>query len=319
MNKGLELLSEYIFYKNYSQRKEDGELETWDESLDRIYGMHRNFLISKKKDMTFFQPILDRAKEYESNKKFLSSQRNRQWASTKFTEGTLKQHLRSYNCSSTYVDRIEVFGEVMYVALAGAGIGWSLHKGHISKLPKVADKITVINTIYSIEDSCEGIAEAIHILMRGIFSTGNIPKFDYGQIRPKGSLISNKFKAPGYEPTKKVIDKIIEVANGALGRQFKSIELHTILCTIIQSVVTAGVRRGSAISLFDRDDIDMIKAKTGDWRNTNREFAMANNSVIILFGEDVPFDYYLELFESIKEYGEPGIAKFIGYDYTGNP
>lgn len=319
MNKGLKLLSDYIFYKNYSQRKDNGELETWDESLDRIYSMHRNYLLYKRKDIDFFQPLLERAKEYESRKKFLSSQRNRQWASPKFTEGTLKIPLRSYNCSSTYIDRIEVFGEIMYVALAGAGIGWSLHKGHTDKLPKVADKITITNTIYSIEDSCEGIAEAIHVLMRGIFSNGNIPTFDYGQIRPKGSLISGKFKAPGYEPTKKVIDKITEVAIGAQGRKLKSIELHTMLCTIIESVVTAGVRRGSAISLFDKDDMDMIKAKTGDWYNTNREFAMANNSVIILFGEDVPFDYYLELFESIKEYGEPGIAKFIGYDYTGNP
>lgn len=628
MNKGLKLLSDYIFYKNYSQRKDNGELETWDESLDRIYSMHRNYLLYKRKDMDFFMPLLKRAKEYESRKKFLSSQRNRQWASPKFTEGTLKTPIRSYNClkrttefitdkgvksfidfehgdevnvlshtgvwrkaivkcygkqqlykvtfrrkggtqtvyatkdhrwilkdgksttnlsvgdillsppsqdpfyfdgssieeklywcygfvygdgtvanskkipnslvrlcgtkkrflnrflelgfksstpmsakgdpyvytgtylktlpdpnidspelikaficgylsadgeidanrygkfntdydsdskyksiqtsseeayeflmkalplagyyvisvrdltnqvtnygvrgftrfikispidtqkdntykvisieedsyenvwcleveedhsfvlpngivtgncSSTYVDRVEVFGEIMYVALAGAGIGWSLHKGHIDKLPKVADKINITNTIYSIEDSCEGIAEAIHVLMRGIFSSGNIPTFDYGQIRPKGSLISGKFKAPGYEPTKKVIDKITEVAKGAQGRKLKSIELHTMLCTIIESVVTAGVRRGSAISLFDKDDIDMIRAKTGNWLKTNKEFAMANNSVIILFSEDVPFDYYLELFESIKEFGEPGIAKFIGYDYTGNP
>lgn len=242
-NKGIQLLSDYLFYKNYSQKKPNGELETWDESLDRIYGMHRNFLLYKGYNMNIFQPILDRAKEFESKKKFLTSQRNRQWASTKFTEGTLKNNFRSFNCLSTHVDRIRVFSEIIYAMLSGAGVGYSLHKGNTSKLPKVAENITISSGIYSIEDSCEGIAEGINVLMHSIFGDGVIPTFDYSQIRPKGSLINGKFKAPGHEPTKQAIDNIISLARQAEGRQFTNLELHRIICFLAESVVSAGLRR----------------------------------------------------------------------------
>lgn len=299
-NKGLKLLGDYIFYKNYSQKKPNGELETWEESVDRIYSMHRNFLISKGYSPSLFDSILKEAKEAEKKKLFLSSQRGRQFASPKFDEGILKHNSKQFNCSFFLVNEPRVFKEAMYLLLSGVGVGFSVVKHIVDQLPPIADKVYESNTIYSIPDSIEGWADAIDHLMNAAFTNGMLPQFDYGQIRAKGELINGKFKAPGPEPLKESIDKIKALLKEAQGRKLKPIEAHRIICFIAQSVVSGGVRRclpeGSMVhtryGMIPIEDIQVgTEVLTSDgYRKVLNHFKQGKQKLVRIHTEDSYFD-----------------------------
>ena len=208
---------------------------------------------------------LKKAQHSEESKLLLSSQRARQFASSNENSGILKHETKIYNCTGTLVDRPKVFSEVMYLLLSGCGVGYSLYRPFVEKLPEV-QKLNSLNVKnFTIPDSIEGWADSVDVLVNARFN-GQDVEFDYSQIRPEGALIDNKFVAPEPESLKKTHQNIKSVFSAAQGRKLKSIEIHDILCFIAEAVVSGGVRRSAMISIFDRDDEDMLKAKTGsDW------------------------------------------------------
>ena len=318
MNKtGLDLMAEYVFLIKYSQRKENGILENWNETVDRIYGMHE----VKLKELGLFndstEKALNKAKEFEYNKVILSSQRGRQFASSNKYSGILKHEAKMYNCSSTFIDRPEVFSEIMYLLLCGCGVGYSLHKEYIEKLPEVKEH-TFSSVLFTIPDSIEGWADAIYHLMNGWFS-GYQVNFDYSEIRPEGSLIDGKFVAPGAKPLHDAIVKINEIMQGAIGRKLQSIEIHDICCHIASSVVSGGVRRSAMIAMFDRDDELMLKCKTGNWWEENPQRAFANNSILASQDENISYEEIKKTLSVVRQFGEPGFINVPSYDYVVNP
>ena len=320
MNKtGLDLMAEYVFLSKYSQRKEDGILENWNETVDRIYGMHE----VKLKELGLFndstEKALNKAKEFEYNKVILSSQRGRQFASSNKNSGILKHEAKIYNCSSTFIDRPKVFSEIMYLLLCGCGVGYSLHKEYIEKLPEVKEHThTLPSVLFTIPDSIEGWADAIHYLMDGWF-TGYQVNFNYSEIRPEGSLIDGKFVAPGAKPLHDAIVKINKIMQGAIGRKLQSIEIHDICCHIASSVVSGGVRRSAMIAMFDRDDELMLKCKTGNWWEENPQRAFANNSILTLQDENISYEEIKKTLSVVRQFGEPGFINVPSYDYVVNP
>ena len=318
MNKtGLDLMAEYVFLSKYSQRKEDGILENWNETVDRIYGMHE----VKLKELGLFndstEKALNKAKEFEYNKVILSSQRGRQFASSNKYSGILKHEAKMYNCSSTFIDRPEVFSEIMYLLLCGCGVGYSLHKEYIEKLPEVKEH-TFSSVLFTIPDSIEGWADAIYHLMNGWFS-GYQVNFNYSEIRPEGSLIDGKFVAPGAKPLHDAIVKINKIMQGAIGRKLQSIEIHDICCHIASSVVSGGVRRSAMIAMFDRDDELMLKCKTGNWWEENPQRAFANNSILASQDENISYEEIKKTLSVVRQFGEPGFINVPSYDYVVNP
>ena len=318
MNKtGLDLMAEYVFLSKYSQRKENGILENWNETVDRIYGMHE----VKLKELGLFNDLtekaLNKAKEFEYNKVILSSQRGRQFASSNKNSGILKHEAKMYNCSSTFIDRPEVFSEIMYLLLCGCGVGYSLHKEYIEKLPEVKEH-TFSSVLLTIPDSIEGWADAIYHLMNGWFS-GYQVNFDYSEIRPEGSLIDGKFVAPGAKPLHDAIVKINKIMQGAIGRKLQSIEIHDICCHIASSVVSGGVRRSAIIAMFDRDDELMLKCKTGNWWEENPQRAFANNSILASQDENISYEEIKKTLSVVRQFGEPGFINVPSYDYVVNP
>ena len=318
MNKtGLDLMADYVFLSKYSQRKENGILENWNETVDRIYGMHE----VKLKELGLFNDLtkkaLNKAKKFEYNKVILSSQRGRQFASSNKNSGILKHEAKMYNCSSTFIDRPEVFSEIMYLLLCGCGVGYSLHKEYIEKLPEVKEHTLPI-VLFTIPDSIEGWADAIHYLMDGWFS-GYQVNFNYSEIRPEGSLIDGKFVAPGAKPLHDAIVKINEIMQGAIGRKLQSIEIHDICCHIASAVVSGGVRRSAMIAMFDRDDELMLKCKTGNWWEENPQRAFANNSILTLQDENISYEEIKKTLSVVRQFGEPGFINVPSYDYVVNP
>ena len=316
---GLDLMAEYVFLSKYSQRKENGILENWNETVDRIYGMHE----VKLKELGLFNDLtkkaLNKAKKFEYNKVILSSQRGRQFASSNKNSGILKHEAKIYNCSSTFIDRPKVFSEIMYLLLCGCGVGYSLHKEYIEKLPEVKEHThTLPIVLFTIPDSIEGWADAIHYLMDGWF-TGYQVNFNYSEIRPEGSLIDGKFVAPGAKPLHDAIVKINEIMQGAIGRKLQSIEIHDICCHIASAVVSGGVRRSAMIAMFDRDDELMLKCKTGNWWEENPQRAFANNSILTLQDENISYEEIKKTLSVVRQFGEPGFINVPSYDYVVNP
>lgn len=308
-------IGDYIFVSKYAQTHH-GKKETWHESVARVMEMHRAFFESKNiaiHENPELARYFSKAWECYDNQQVLGSQRTLQFGG----EGVLRHHSRSYNCSGTYINRIEVFQELMYLLLSGAGVGYSVQRKHTDQLPEIKGVDLSKTEAYVIPDSIEGWSYAVNKLIESHYFGKPEVKFDYSQIRKRGSFISGGFVAPGPEPLKKSLDKLHILLKQIKGRRATPFELHRMCCIIADAVIAGGVRRAALICQFDVDDVEMLTCKTGDWFSRYPELARANNSAIIL--PDTQFEKYEKIFESIKEFGEPGIIFSPHEDVVFNP
>lgn len=317
MNKNFdkrEVVGELIFNSKYA-RTINGKKETWDEAVGRVMKMHWDFVKKSidKDSFDKFKPLYSKVFDAYLDKKILGAQRALQFGGDQI----IQKHTRQYNCAGSYADRPRFFQELMFVLLCGAGAGYSAQKRHINKLPIVKGSNTKETVTYVIDDSIEGWSDAVGELVNSFFNKTPEVIFDYSQIRPAGALISGGFKAPGYKPLQNAINRIKTVLQGSIGRKMKPFEVHRINCLIADAVISGGVRRASLLCLFDSDDTEMLECKTGDWWHKYPELSRSNNSVVIL--PTTSKDVYDKVFNSVKEFGEPGFAFLKNPDYLYNP
>lgn len=300
--KSRDIIGSYMLTSKYA-RIVNGKKESWGEAIDRVMSMHKRHLSEKGIDITSkdLKDVIDDVHLGYSNKVFLGAQRGLQYGGDQM----FSHNMRLYNCSGSYVDRVEFFKELFYILLCGAGGGFSVQKIHTKKLPKVKGIDNLKSAKFVAEDSIEGWSECAHAIIEAHFYGRPRPDFDLSKIRPKGSFISGGFKAPGSQPLRYCLKKIDEIMSNAKGRQLRPFELHRLACVIADSVISGGIRRSALISQFDADDIEMMECKTGDWFSKYPELARANNSVIIL--PSTPKHVYDNVFNSIKCFGEPGV------------
>lgn len=309
------VVGEYVFLSKYSQTH-DGKKETWQEAVNRVMDMHlkRYSGMVKPEDEAEFSKMFAHAYSLYSEQRVLGAQRALQYGG----ELMLEKHARFYNCSSTYVDRVRVFEEIMYLLLCGAGTGYSVQHVHTDRLPvpkgfdnsKQAEKFVIPDTI-------EGWAEAVGKMMTAYYYGGADIEFDYSAIRPKGAYIRGGFKAPGPEPLRQAIEKCHHIITRIKGRKLRPFELHYLICICANSVVTGGVRRSAMISIFDADDAEMAACKTGNWIATMPELCRSNNSATIL--PDTPKEVFDNIYENTKLYGEPGFVFIDSPWFVFNP
>lgn len=314
MNKGKKFLSDLKFFESYSKWNDSlKRKETWEESVEDVMKMHYN----KFRHIPEIIPYIDKAKTAYKNKEILASQRNLQYREEQIT----KSNTRLFNCSSTYIDRPEVFKEAMWVLLNGCGVGYSVENRFIDKLPTIKNRKEDTIT-YVVEDSIEGWANALDVLLQSFFNGSEKIRFDGSLVRPEGALISGGFKAPGYEPLKKSLELIEQILEKKLisTTQYKltSLDAHEIICISSDAVLAAGVRRSAIICLFDKDDNLMLTAKTGDWFIKKPWLARANNSIKLLRGSFTKEEFN-KYKKSIQEFGEPGIVLVDDMRFCTNP
>ena len=314
---GKELASQLKFNESYAKfRKDLNRKETWEESVDDVMSMHYN-KFSKLNNWESIKPYFEIANEAYKNMEILASQRNLQFREKHITAHNVKL----YNCSVTYVDRPEVFKEIMYVLLCGAGVGFSVEKRFIEKLPRIMKRDPNSHFVHVIEDSIEGWAIAIDTLLFSYFNGTQKVLFDYSKIRNKGELIAGEFIAPGPDGLKKSLELIEKILDAKLANNdfiLTSLDCHDIICILSDAVLSGGVRRSALISLFDKDDNDMLRSKTGNWWIDTPWRARANNSAKILKSSITKeeLDSYKEF---IKQFGEPGVVLVDDIDMMVNP
>jgi ribonucleoside-diphosphate reductase alpha chain len=232
------------------------------------------------------------------------------------------------NCSATYVDRPRVFQEAMFLLLCGCGVGFSLQKHHVKKLPKITKPLKAKKT-FVIPDTIEGWADACGVLVSAYFDSNKTPfpefrgievKFDYSKIRPKGSPLSSGAKAPGpdglresLEAVEALLDRCVEERN-----KLRPIDAYDILMHLSNAVLSGGVRRSATICLFSPDDNEMATAKTGDWFVREPQRARSNNSALLIRDKTTK-EEFKSLMQNVKEFGEPGFVWADDVEALFNP
>ena len=317
-------LSETKFYEGYSRYIEDeGRYESWDEAVDRVIEMHEGYYKNKGNELAEY---FNEARQAYKEQRVLGAQRALQFGGDQL----LKHQMRMYNCTSSYADRPSFFGEVFYILLCGAGAGFSVQKHHVKKLPKLQLRTKQAKG-YVVEDSIEGWASALDVLMSSFFvGGGKYPEyegrrvyFDLSQIRPKGAKISGGFKAPGPNGLRRSLDKIEHLLQGIVidskePTNIKPIDVYDITMHAADAVLSGGVRRSATICLFSPDDEEMMNAKTGSWYMDNPQRGRSNNSAVIVRDKTTP-EQFGKIMESVKQFGEPGFVFVESTEHTTNP
>ena len=318
-------LQNYTFVSKYARWIEkENRRETWKEAVDRVKTMmHTQY------DEKNISEEIDWAYELMFKKKVLGSQRALQFGG----EPILKRHAKIYNCTSSYCDRLRFFQECFWLLLCGSGTGFSVQKHHVAKLPSLSKEPKSKKGVkYKIEDSIEGWANALGVLLSSYFVRPSDPEFkeykdqhivfDYSNIREKGSSLSSGVgKAPGFEPLQNGLEKVRELLEACLERKQKKlrpIDAYDIIMHSSDAVLSGGVRRSASLALFSADDEEMAKAKTGNWYVDNPQRARSNNSALLL-KDDTTFEQFQALMESVKEFGEPGFIWSDSTEMTFNP
>ena len=184
-----------------------------------------------------------------------------------------------YNCSYLAVKNIKSFDQAMFILLCGTGVGFSVERQYVKKLPDVPDTLFDSETTVVVKDSKEGWAKSLRQVIALLYS-GEIPKWDTSKVRPAGARLKTfGGRASGPAPLIDLFTFVTQTFKNAAGRKLSSIECHDIMCKIGEVVVVGGVRRSATISLSNLSDDRMRHAKSGSWWENNPQRALANNSV----------------------------------------
>ena len=275
---------------------EESRRERWDETVNRYVDFWKDRgQIDDKVALKLFNAI--------HNMEVMPSMRCMMTAGVALD----KDNVAGYNCSYLHIDSPRSFDELMYVLMCGTGVGFSVERNYINKLPEIAESFHKTDSVIMVSDSKIGWASAFRELIAMLYA-GKIPQWDVSRVRGAGERLKTfGGRASGPEPLVDLFNFCIEVFQKAKGRKLTSIECHDIVCKIADIVVVGGVRRSALISLSNLSDQRMAKAKSGQWWIDEGHRALANNSVA--YTEKPDFQAFLSEMQTMYESraGERGI------------
>jgi len=307
------ILSDITVFMKYAKfQPELNRRETWEELVTRNKEMHqRKYPQIKDEIEEVYKMVYD--------KKVLPSMRSLQFGGKPIEISPN----RVYNCAYMPIDHVDSFSETMFLLLGGTGVGYSVQKHHVEKLPDIKKPNPDRTRRYLIGDSIEGWADAIKVLMESYLGyKSSTPVFDFSDIRQKGAmLVTSGGKAPGPQPLKECLIKLEGILDAKQdGDKLRAIEVHDMVCHIADAVLAGGIRRAALISLFSATDDEMIGCKSGAWWETNAQRGRANNSAVLM-RHKIEKDYFMDLWKRIEVSGagEPGIYLSNDKDWGTNP
>jgi ribonucleoside-diphosphate reductase alpha chain len=258
----------FIHKSRYAKYFDGKGRENWDETVSRYM---ENIVRPVAGDDTYINQI----EEAILNLDIMPSMRSMMTAGA----AAARDNTCMYNCSYVAVDKPTRFDEAMFILLCGTGVGFSVERQYIKKLPEVPEQLFDSETTIVVKDSKEGWAKAFRQLLALLWS-GEIPKWDVSKVRPAGARLKTfGGRASGPAPLVELFNFAVTTFKGAQGRKLSSMECHDLMCFIGQIVVVGGVRRSAMISLSNLSDDRMRHAKSGQWWETAAHRALANNSV----------------------------------------
>jgi len=296
---------QYIHKSRYARYvPEENRRETWDETVDRYVDYFKE-KFPRTKDLPF-----EELRAAIKNLDVMPSMRCMMTAGKALD----RDNVAGYNCSYVAVDHPRVFDETMYILMCGTGVGFSVERQHISKLPEVAEEFYDVETVIRVRDSRIGWASATRQLV-GLLYAGQVPSWDLSGIRPAGSPLKTfGGRASGPSPLDDLFKFLVATFRSAAGRKLNSIECHDIMCKIAEIVVCGGVRRSALLSLSNLTDERMRHAKSGQWWEANPQRGLANNSVC--YTEKPDIGVFMREWESLysSKSGERGLFSRYAVD-----
>jgi len=262
-----EAISAYGFVTRYARHDpKKKRRETWEESVNRVRDMHLHRYASKGIAADIHWSFDTMVRE---EKRVLPSMRSMQFGG----DAIIANDARMYNCAYTLADRPRFFSEALWMLLSGVGVGFSVQKQHVANLPELVpfqspDEKAIMT--YGIEDTIEGWADALDILMCTYFKgnpiSGKEVFFDFSRIRRKGSwLKTSGGRAPGARPLRLALKRIKKVLREAVENEqdkLRPIQVYDITMMAAEAVLSGGIRRSATIAIFSYDDEEMMIAKT---------------------------------------------------------
>jgi len=320
----------FIHLSRYSRwLPDEGRRETWIETVSRL----SNFMqihLKKNLGVEIDSETWRKIEDYIIGLSVMPSMRALMTAGTALE----RENIAGYNCSYIPIDNPKAFDEILYILMNGTGVGFSVERQYVDKLPTIPDReFEKTDDVVSVADSKEGWARGFKDLISYLY-TCRIPKINVSKVRPAGERLKTfGGRASGPQPLVNLFDFVIEKFKGARGRKLNTMECHDIACKTGEVVVVGGVRRSALISLSNLSDQRLRVAKSGAWWDTNPERALANNSVVYTEKPDagIFMKEWLALYESKS--GERGIFNRVSaqekarengrrngdYDFGTNP
>ena len=289
--------SRYARYLDHEERR-----ETWEETVTRYMDYMKEHLLTKH-NYKLTNTLYEELRSAIYNHEVMPSMRSL------MTSGPAleRDNVCSYNCSYAPVDSPRAFDECLYILMCGTGVGFSVERQYVNKLPEVSEHFERSDTTIHVADSKSGWARGLKELISMLYS-GQEPKWDLGKLRPAGARLKTfGGRSSGPEPLDDLFRFTVKTFKAAAGRKLSSIECHDIMCKIGECVVVGGVRRSAMISLSNLSDDRMSHAKHGQWWEQNGQRALANNS--IAYTEKPDMGAFMREWESLYESksGERGI------------
>lgn len=255
----------FIATSRYARWLGDGNRrETWAETVDRYV----NNIVGNKADNSEIRKAIHDMDVMPSMRSVMTA-----------GPAAERDNTCMYNCSYLPVDDIKSFDEAMFILLCGTGVGFSVERQYVSKLPEVPELLFDSGTTIMVKDSKEGWAKAFRQVLAMLWA-GEIPEWDVSGVRPAGTKLKTfGGRASGPAPLVELFEFAIATFKAAQGRKLTSIECHDLMCKVGEVVVVGGVRRSAMISLSNLSDDRMRHAKSGQWWDNHAQRALANNSV----------------------------------------
>lgn len=247
--------------------------ETWEESADRYLNFMSSHIdntygVDTSEDMVFLRENFIDLKAFGSMRALMTA-----------GPALDRSHIAGYNCSYLPIDNEVAFDELLYILMNGTGVGFSVERKYVQKLPKIAQAKKGMEFIV-VEDSKEGWAKALRELVSALYR-GYAVRWDTSAVRPAGSRLKTfGGRSSGPEPLEELFEFVSDKFNGAQGRKLTSLEVFDIVCKIASVVVVGGVRRSALIGLTDLDDQELATAKSGEWWNDHGYRALCNISAV---------------------------------------
>ena len=296
---------EFIHLSRYARWNEDtGRRETWQETVARYFDFMQEHL--KKNNDTDIADIRPQLEQAVLNLEIMPSMR----ALMSAGKALERDNVAGFNCSYVAVDNVRAFDETLYILMCGTGVGFSVERQYVNKLPDLPEEIHYTDTVIKVADSKIGWAKAYKELMSLLYA-GQIPKLDVSNVRPQGARLKTfGGRASGPAPLDDLFTFTSNVFFDAVARGQKklvSIDCHDLMCKIAEVVVVGGVRRSALISLSNLSDERMRNAKSGQWWEHSQHRALSNNSVA--YTDSVEMGPFIKEWSSLYESksGERGI------------
>lgn len=311
---------EYIHLSRYARWRDDlGRRETWEETVDR----YCDFMRAR------YQYDTSEIRNAIAEMEVMPSMRALMTAGPALE----RDHMAAFNCSYIPIDSLRAFDEVMYILLCGTGVGFSVERQLVAKLPIIAETMHDTDTTIIVSDSKIGWASSFRELLSLLWA-GKVPKWDMSRVRPAGARLRTfGGRASGPGPLDILFRFAVSLVKKSSGRKLTSLECHDLVCKVADVVVVGGVRRSALLSASNVSDDRMRNAKNGQWWLENPQRALANNSAA--YTEKTDFEVFLKEFFTLYESrsGERGIFNRIasakkvaengrrepGYDWGTNP